>query len=108
MPGALDVLLDKAGKATATPFRVRFASGRQYRNSDEPPAFTLIFNTAAAERRAALYGHVGILDAYFDGEVDVDGSLQKALAAGMEGGIDQAKLPVRLLNRWHEFLYNNA
>jgi cyclopropane-fatty-acyl-phospholipid synthase len=108
MPGALEALLDRVGNATAMPFRARFASGREYRNSDEPPAFTLIFNSARAERRAALYGHVGMLDAYFDGEIDIDGSLQQALAAGMEGGIDQARLPVRLLNRWHEFLYRNA
>jgi cyclopropane-fatty-acyl-phospholipid synthase len=108
MPGALEALLDRAGKATSIPFRARFASGREYRNSDQPPAFTLIFNTRAAERRAALYGHVGILEAYFDGEVDIEGSLQKALAAGMEGGVDRATLPVRLLNRWHEFLHTNV
>jgi len=108
MPGALEALLDRVGQATDTPFRVRFVSGREYRNSDELPVFTLIFNSVRAERRAALYGHVGMLEAYFDGEIDIDGSLQKALAAGMEGGIDRAKLPVKLLNRWHEFLHNNA
>jgi cyclopropane-fatty-acyl-phospholipid synthase len=108
MPGALEALLDRAGKATSIPFRARFANGGEYRNSDQPPAFTLIFNTARAERRAGLYGHVGILEAYFDGEVDIDGSLPKALAAGMEGGADRATAPVKLLNRWHEFLHRNA
>ena len=108
MPAALEALLDRVGQATDTPFRVRFASGGEYRNSDAAPAFTLIFNTTRAERRAAMLGHVGMLESYFDGEIDIDGSLQKALAAGMEGGIDRARLPVRLLNRWHEFLYNNA
>ncbi len=108
MPGALEALLDRIGQATDTPFRARFASGREYRNSDEPPAFTLIFNTVRAERRAALYGHIGLLESYFDGDIDIDGSLQKALAAGMEGGVNQPNLVVRLRNRWHEFLHNNA
>jgi cyclopropane-fatty-acyl-phospholipid synthase len=108
MPGALEALLDRVGQATDTPFRARLASGREYRNSDEPPAFTLIFNTVRAERRAALYGHIGLLESYFDGEIDIDGSLQKALASGMEAGIDRPNLVVRLRNRWHEFLHNNA
>ena len=108
MPGALEALLDRIGQATDTPFRARLASGREYRNSDEPPAFNLIFNTVRAERRAALYGHIGLLESYFDGDIDIDGSLQKALAAGMEGGVNQPNLVVRLRNRWHEFLHNNA
>src|SRR5688500_4725226 len=108
MPGALEALLDRVGQATDTSFRARFASGREYRNSDEPPAFTLIFNSVRAERRAALYGHIGLLEAYFDGEIDIDGSLQKALPAGMEGGIARPNWGVRLRNRWHEFLHNNA
>ena len=108
MPGALEALLDRAGKATSIPFRVRFTSGGEYRNSEQPPAFTLIFNTARAERRAALFGHFGILEAYFNGEAEIDGSLSKALAAGMEGGADQPTVPVKLLNRWHEFLHRNA
>jgi cyclopropane-fatty-acyl-phospholipid synthase len=108
MPGALEALLDRVGQATDTPFRARLASGREYRNSDEPPAFTLIFNTVRAERRAALYGHIGLLESYFDAEIDIDGSLQKALASGMEAGIDRPNLVVRLRNRWHEFLHNNA
>jgi cyclopropane-fatty-acyl-phospholipid synthase len=108
MLGALRALLDRAGKATSIPFRVRFAAGGEYCNSEQPPAFTLIFNTARAERRAALFGHFGILEAYFDGEADIEGSLAKALAAGMEGGADQPTVPVKLLNRWHELLHRNA
>src|ERR1051325_5424810 len=108
MPGALESLLHEAGRRSSIPFRVRFASGEEYLNADTPPAFPLIFNTARAERRAALFGHVGILESYFDGEVDIDGSLPKALAAGMEGGADQPPLLVRLRNRWHEFRHTNA
>jgi cyclopropane-fatty-acyl-phospholipid synthase len=108
MPGALEALLDRVGQATETPFRVRFASGREYRNSDDAPAFTLIFNSVRAQRRTVLQGHIGLLESYFDGEIDIDGSLAAALAAGLQGGMDQPNLPVRLRNRWHEFLHKNA
>ena len=108
MPGALEALLSRTGQRTGIPFCVRFVSGREYRNAEAPPAFTLVFRTAAAERRAVLAGHVGLLEAYFDSEIDIEGSLQKALAAGMEGGIDQPNLLVRLKNRWHELLHANA
>src|SRR5204862_3445437 len=108
MPGALESLLQQVGRRSPTPFRARFASGAEYRNADAPPAFTLIFNTARAERRAALFGHIGILESYFDGEVDIDGSFAKALATGMEGGADEAPFLVKLRTRWHEFRHTNA
>jgi cyclopropane-fatty-acyl-phospholipid synthase len=40
--------------------------------------------------------------------VEVEGSLPKALAAGMQGGMDRPKALLRWLNRWHEFLYTNS
>ncbi|MGH8741285.1 MAG: class I SAM-dependent methyltransferase, partial [Burkholderiales bacterium] len=100
--------MDHVGQATETPFRVRFASGGEYRNTDAAPAFTLIFNSVRAQRRTVLQGHIGLLESYFDGEIDIDGSLAAALAAGLQGGMDQPNLPVRLRNRWHEFLHKNA
>jgi cyclopropane-fatty-acyl-phospholipid synthase len=108
MPGALRSLIERAGQRTATPFRVRFPSGVEYRNQEAAPAFTITFKTERAQRRTALYGHVGMLEAYFDGDIDIDGSLAKALAAGMEAGIDQPTLLVRIRNRWHEFMHANA
>ena len=76
-------MIERVGANTATPFRVRFPHGTEYRNSESPPAFTLSVRHERALRRAALYGHVGVLEAYFDGELDIEGSLPKALAAGM-------------------------
>ncbi len=49
-----------------------------------------------------------MLEAYFDGELDIEGSLPKALAVGMEGGADQPTWLVRLRNRWHEMVHANA
>jgi cyclopropane-fatty-acyl-phospholipid synthase len=98
----------RVGDRTATPFAVRFAAGREYRNSPLPPDFTLTFNNRRAEWRAVVFGHLGLLEAYFDGDIDVEGSLPRALAAGMEGGIDRPNALVRLCNRLHEMLHSNA
>src|SRR5918999_474058 len=109
MPGVLKQLIEHVGQASATPFRVRFPSGAEYRNIDAAPAFTLTFNSRRAESRVAMYGHVGLLEAYFDGEIDIEGSLAKALAAGMEGGIDRRGTPFTWIrNRWHELTHSNA
>jgi mRNA-degrading endonuclease RelE of RelBE toxin-antitoxin system len=41
-----------------------FADGAVYSNHPEtPPAFTLSFRNAAAERRVVLFGHIGLLEA---------------------------------------------
>jgi len=101
-------MIERVGANTATPFRVRFPHGTEYRNSESPPAFTLVVRDERALRRAALYGHVGVLEAYFDGELDIEGSLPAALASGMEGRADEATWLVRLRNRWHELTHANA
>ena len=75
MPGALRSLIERVGQRTSIPFLVRFADGSEYRNSDAAPAFSLIVKDERALRRAALYGHVGVLEAYFDGQIDIDGIL---------------------------------
>src|SRR6185503_7391012 len=59
--------------------------------------------------RSGVFGHVGLLEAYFEGDVDIEGSLSKALAAGMEGGIDLDAGPLNWIrNRWHELTHSNA
>ena len=97
-------IADRSGIA----FAVRYADGSLWRSSDSEPEFTLVFRGTRAYWRMAAFGHVGLLEAYFDGEVDVEGSLARALAAGMAGGAAEPTLFVRLLNRWHEFLHSNS
>jgi cyclopropane-fatty-acyl-phospholipid synthase len=90
-------------------FAVRYAEGDEWRSKDSSPEFTLVFRKPRAYWRMALYGHVGLLEAYFDGDVDLEGSLQQALAAGMAGGAADEHTPlVRLLNKVHEFLHSNT
>jgi cyclopropane-fatty-acyl-phospholipid synthase len=100
-------LLRRTGERTRIPFAVCFAGGGEYRNRDEPPAFTLVFNDAAPCTRIAAFGHIGMLESYFDGQLDFEGSLAKAMAAGMESGLASNKLLVGVRNRWHELRFSN-
>src|SRR5437773_1610110 len=104
----IETALRRVGERTSIPFAVRFAEGGEHRTSDQPPAFTLVFRDARAYWRIAAFGHIGLLEAYFDGELDIEGNLAEAMAAGMEGGMDRPKLLVRVRNWWHELRLSNA
>ena len=94
--------------ATTIPFRVAFANGTVVTHGDGDPAFTMTFRSAQAERRVLLLGHVGLLESYFDGDLDVDGDLALAFRAGFDAGYDQAALPLVVLrNRSHEWRFSN-
>jgi len=105
----IEKTLRQVGSRTAIPFAVRFPDGAQTRTRNAAPAFTLVFRDARAYYRMAAFGYVGLLEAYFAGHVDIEGSLAKALAAGMEGGIDRRGTPFTWIrNRWHELTHSNA
>jgi cyclopropane-fatty-acyl-phospholipid synthase len=109
MRAYVETTLREAQKRSGIPFAVRFASGGTVPAlGDADPAFTLVFRNPRAYWRIALFGHVGLLESYFDGDIDIEGSLQRALAAGMQAGMDEPTPIVRWLNRWHEFLYTNS
>ena len=101
--------LRAAGERTETPFAVRFPDGSGLRTRDAAPEFTLVFRNTRPYWRIAAFGHVGMLEAYFDDDLNVEGSLPKALAFGMEAGLDtHGGLLVWLCNRWHELTHSNA
>ncbi|HVW68127.1 MAG TPA: cyclopropane-fatty-acyl-phospholipid synthase family protein [Steroidobacteraceae bacterium] len=94
--------------ATDTPFRVVLSNGAVIQGHDGTPAFTVTFHTRAAERSVLLFGYVGLLESYFDGSVDIDGSLALAFRAGFDGGFDQVQTRlVRLRSQWFEHRYSN-
>jgi len=106
--GALARLLGTFGATTRIPFRVVFADGSQYWNHDTTPAFTLFFRNRQAQSRVLRFGHVGLLEAYFDGGVDCEGDFAKAFTVGFESGFDMMPNPlVAMRNRWHEFRCSN-
>ena len=92
-------LIERLAADTDIPFRVVFAGGTEVRHGASPPAFTLTFHRRAAHARVLRDGHVGLLEAYFDGDLDVDGDFAMAFRAAMEAGIDRApNVLVRLRN----------
>ncbi len=102
-------MLRHAGERTPIPFAARFHDGAEMRTRQGAPEFTIVFRSPRAYWRAALFGHVGLLEAYFDGEVDIEGSLPRALAAGMEGDLDRNPTPLAWIrNRWHELTHSNS
>jgi cyclopropane-fatty-acyl-phospholipid synthase len=87
---------------------VTFADGRTYRNRDGPPAFAIRFRSRTAEWGIVAFGHIGMCDAYFDGDLDVEGDLGAAIRAGMASGYDSANVLVEQRNRWHEVTHSNG
>ena len=53
--------------------RVIFVDGATWQNRDGEPAVTIVFGTREAEARTVLLGYVGFFEAYFDGDVDING-----------------------------------
>ena len=98
----------RVGRGVAETFEVTFSDGSRFRNRRGTPAFHVRFNTRAAELAIAAFGHVGLLDSYFNGDVDLDGDLRAALRAGMDSGFDTPNRLVAQRNRWHELQRSNA
>ena len=99
-----------AGGEVAIPFRVEFADGTHYQNRNETPEFTLKFRTARAEWRTLVFNHIGLLDSFFDQEIDLEGDMGAALRMAMQSSFEKkgAGNPlVRLRNWWHEFTRSN-
>ncbi len=68
----------------------------------------LVFHRRRARLRAALFGHIGVLESYFDGDLDVEGDLRQALAAALRTQHARPTALVRLRNAWHEWRHSNA
>ncbi|HEV2219325.1 MAG TPA: cyclopropane-fatty-acyl-phospholipid synthase family protein [Casimicrobiaceae bacterium] len=108
LSAALRRALAGMSKCSDIAFRVVFADGTEYRNREAEPAFTLRIRHSHVERRVAAYGHVGLLEAYFDGDLDVEGDFALSFRVAFDGGFDRQASPlVALRNRWHEARYSN-
>ena len=104
----IETVLRRAGERSSIPFAVRFADGVEFRSSAAEPEFTFVFRRPRAYWRVAAFGHVGLLESYADGDLDVEGSLAKALAAGIQSGLDKPKLLVGVRSWWHELRFSNS
>jgi cyclopropane-fatty-acyl-phospholipid synthase len=105
---AISRVIAAIGSRTNVCFRIFFANGASYQNHDGMPAVSVTFNTRGAELRTILFGHVGLLEAYFDGSVDIDGDIALVFRAGLDAGFDlQPNALVAVRNRWHEWRFSN-
>lgn len=66
-------IFQTVARGQRTTLRVVFADGSTYANREGEPDVTIVFRTAAAERRLLLLGYVGLFEAYFDGDVEFIG-----------------------------------
>ncbi len=98
----------RMGAASSTPFEVTFADGERYRHGDGPPVFKLRFRSHAVELATAAFGHIGLLDAYFDGNLDIEGDLRAMFRMGFCSGFNSSNALVTERNRWHEVRRSNA
>src|SRR5216683_5263227 len=97
------------GAKTNVCFRVVFADGSSWQNHERAPEATIIIRSVRAAWRVLLFGHVGFLEAYFNGDIDMEGSLALAFRAALDAGFDdRPTFLVRVRNWWHELLYSNA
>jgi cyclopropane-fatty-acyl-phospholipid synthase len=86
---SLQPIVNALGTRSPTGFAVVAPNGARYLSNGEPPAFTLEFRTERAVAATFLRGHMGLLEAYFDQEVELEGELSAVMALAMEAGFDQ-------------------
>jgi cyclopropane-fatty-acyl-phospholipid synthase len=69
--------------------------------------FELVFRNNRAKARAALYRHIGLLESYFDGDIELRGDLRVPLREAMAHGSVRPNWLVALRNRAHEWRHSN-
>lgn len=82
-------IVDALGARPGVPFAVALPDGSRYGTGDGEPRFAIVFRSERALLGAFTRGYIGLLEAYFDGDVDVEGDLRTAFAAGMLSDLGQ-------------------
>ncbi|HWI81391.1 cyclopropane-fatty-acyl-phospholipid synthase family protein [Ramlibacter sp.] len=94
---SLQQVVSTLGTRAGSSFCVVLPDGTRLAAGTGTPAFTLVFHTERALASTFLRGHMGLLEAYFDQDVDLEGDLRAALAAGMQSGFDVQSAAVNSL-----------
>ena len=87
-------LIDQLGARSPHAFVVSLPDGTRYASGAGEPAFMLSFRSDAALLATLTRGHIGLLESYFDGDIDVDGSLNAAFATGLMAQMDPRFNPI--------------
>ncbi|MGH8681043.1 MAG: class I SAM-dependent methyltransferase [Burkholderiales bacterium] len=109
MTSLLRKLMQRLASRTSVRFRVHFADGSSFSSHPGEPEVTVTFKTAGAQWRTLVFGHIGLLESYFTGAIDVAGDLPAAFRIGSDSRFDDARSNplVDVRNRWHEFRFGN-
>jgi cyclopropane-fatty-acyl-phospholipid synthase len=108
MTSLLKRIVRRLGSSTTICFRVTFADGSTWQNLPGEARVHFHFRKPAAQWHTLAFGHVGLLESYFNGWLDVDGDFALAFRVGFESGFDRGPGPlVRVRNRWHELTRSN-
>jgi len=104
----LKAIMRHLGARTRIRFRVTYTDGSSFQNLPGEPLVHFRFKTAGAQWNTIFFGHIGILESYFDQTLDIDGDFGRAFAAGLESGVSHKPGPlVWLRNQWHEVRLGN-
>ena len=108
MRSPLHAIVDTLAEHGGVAFAVVLPDGSRLDGGAGAPRFTMKFHSDAALMSTFARGHMGLLEAYFDGEMDVDGDLGEAFAAGLRTGFDrQFEALNRVENGLHELRHSN-
>ena len=108
MHPSLRGLIDSLSQSAGVAFEVVMPDGERLRAGAGAPRFGIVFHTDAAVMSTFARGHIGLLEAYFDQQVDVQGELGAAFAAGLRSGFDrQFQALSAVENSLHELRHSN-
>jgi cyclopropane-fatty-acyl-phospholipid synthase len=108
MKAAVNARFAAIGARSPVPFSITYADGTRYQSGTPPHQFGIRFKTHQAQWRTTLFGHIGLLEGYFDQEIEIDGDLSALFRVGLAAAFDTANPLVYVRNRWHEFRHSNA
>lgn len=78
-------IVDSIGARTGASFEVVMPDGTRWRTGLGEPRFRIVLRSQAALVAAFTRGYIGLLEAWFDGKVEVEGDLGALFAAGAVG-----------------------
>ena len=100
--------LASMGARTDVCFRAVLADGAVFQNRETSPSLVVTFKNRRAQWRTVLFGHIGLLESYFDGDIDVEGDLALGFRASLDAGFERrVNALVRARNWWHELRLGN-
>jgi cyclopropane-fatty-acyl-phospholipid synthase len=101
--------VDAQALRAGTPFAIEFPDGARCQGGHGAPAFTIAFRSDASLLATLTRGHMGLLESYFDQQIDLRGDLGAAFATALGTGFDlQTRLWNTVENGLHEWGHSNA